>query len=107
MKILAIHGVGRHRKGSVWERDWEDAISKSIRRVDPYAEFAVKYMNYDDIFSAHEIDAFDLLEATLALGHSGLIHWIGDRLSPRIYSKDRRPARQSTASVRWTASVIG
>ena len=106
MKILAVHGVGRHRKGGEWEDDWKGAISRSMRRVDSAAEFDVNFLNYDDIFAAHQIEASDIAEAMAVLGISGLIHGIDDLFSRGTNRRSRGPAHRSTDSVRWTAGMI-
>ena len=106
MKILAIHGVGRHTRGGVWEVDWKDAISSSIGRVDSAAQFDVNFLSYDDIFSAHEIDALDVAEAMVILGVSGIVHGVGDVFSLRTSRRSRRQARLRSDSIRWTAGMI-
>ena len=43
LKILAIHGVGRHQAGGDWEDRWTDAIKRSLRRTDPSATSEIKF----------------------------------------------------------------
>lgn len=108
LKILAIHGVGRHQAGGDWEGRWADAIKKSLTRTDPKATSEIEFLTYDDLFDAQEITASGTLEAVAKLAGSGLWHGTGDVVES-IFG--RRPGRARSLrniseKLRWTAGMV-
>ena len=105
LKILAIHGVGRHETGGDWEGCWRDAIEKSLTRTDPNATSEIRFLTYDDLFDAQEITISGTLEAIAKLAGSGFWYGIGDYILGRR-SRGARGLRSVSEKLRWTAGMF-
>ncbi len=108
LKILAIHGVGRHQAGGDWEVRWADAIKRSLTRTDPSATSEIEFLTYDDFFDAEQITTFGTLEAIAKLAGSGLWHGIGDAVDSIFGQRPRRARslRNVSEKLRWTAGMV-
>ncbi|WP_136659024.1 caspase family protein [Nitratireductor sp. XY-223] len=109
VKVTCIHGVGHHPNGGAWQDNWEAALDRSLARLGKPVELEVAYFLYDHIFEAFNITPQSTLAALTKLAASGLVHGIGDLLSPRERALPRpgaRAARGLSDSVRWTAGMV-
>ncbi|MCY6381063.1 caspase family protein [Hoeflea prorocentri] len=109
VKVLCIHGVGHHPNGGAWQDNWERALDLAARRVGQPVELEVAYFLHDHIFEHFNITPQGTLEALAKLAVSGLVHGIGDLLTPRpraLPSPGARAARGLTETVRWTAGMV-
>ena len=108
LKILAVHGVGRHRFGGGWTDRWTRAIEQSLARVNPDVGFEVEFVSYDNIFDTQEITTLGTLEAIGKLAGSGIWHVAGDALGT-VFGRHPRRARglrSISDKVRWTAGMV-
>jgi len=92
LKVLCVHGVGRHPVGGAWEAEWADAIRASCTSVDSSRAIEIQYCHYDDIFDKHKVSLLDCLEALARLVANGV-------------TAPFRTARGSNASLRNTAGL--
>ena len=93
LKILCVHGVGRHPTGGAWEGEWKRSIEEPIARLDPDVQVQVEFVHLDDIFDQFKIGPLDVIEAIGKLGASG------------VSSLFRSP-RGLGDQVRWTAGMV-
>lgn len=93
LKILCVHGVGKHPNGGPWEGLWKRSIEAPITSIDPEIEIKIEFAYLDDIFDDYPIDAEDILKALVKLGASGLM------------APFRQP-RGMGANIRWTAGMV-
>lgn len=100
LRVLCVHGVGRHEQGGEWEGEWRDAIERSVHEWDDEKPVVVEFLHYDDIFAAADLDASDVLEALGKLLASGIFHGIGD------FFRRRRGILDLPERVRWTAGMV-
>ena len=108
LKVLAVHGVGRHIAGGPWQERWSDAIETSVARAAPDRKLKVDFVTYDDLFQAEDITALGTLEAIGDLLGSGIRHGIEDTLGG-IFGRARAPARRARGRpdrLRWTAGMV-
>jgi len=84
VRLLCVHGVGRHPPGGGWEQRWLSAIDASL----PDAQ--VRFCYYDDLFADLNLTAWDMAEA--------LVRLVGSALTT--------PFRGDEADRRWTAGMV-
>lgn len=100
LRILCIHGVGRHPVGGDWQTRWRTALQTSLDRLDHDAGLDVEFFHHDAIFDTAAGGAGDMLDAIGKLG-------IGEAApgfdAPRAKT---RAARALTGAQGWTASRI-
>ena len=106
MKILAVHGVGRHTQGSGWQEAWETAIKISLARVDNKVKPKIAFVTYDDLFDSEKITTLGTAEAIAKLGWSGFWYGIGDTLTSIFGRRSRGLGRDISESIRWTAGMV-
>ncbi len=103
MKILCIHGVGRHPRGGNWETDWSEAIKQSLERAGTEPDTVeVSYVYYDDLFARQEISWTDVLSALWKLGSSAATSLTRGRSAAR----GGRGFGDLGTRVRWTAGMV-
>lgn len=108
IKVLAIHGVGRHEEHGPWTGQWTQAIEQAVARVSPSVETQVKFVFYADLFDAESISAAGTLEAIGKLAGSGIRHGLGG-LVGNWFGRSRLRARglfDIPDLVRWTAGMV-
>jgi hypothetical protein len=108
LKVLAVHGVGRHLAGGPWQKSWSDAIETSVTGAAPDRQVKTEFVTYDDLFQAEDITALGTLEAVGKLLGSGIRHGIGDTLGG-IFGRARAPTRAARGlpdRLRWTAGMV-
>jgi hypothetical protein len=93
LKILCVHGVGRHPHGGPWEGAWRESIQRPLAQLDPSVVPVIEFVYLDDIFDQFEISPLDVLEALVKLGTSALV------------SPFRQP-KSLGDSIRWTAGMV-
>lgn len=92
LKVLCVHGVGRHPVGGTWETEWADAIRAACASVDSSRTLEIQYCHYDDLFDKHKVGLGDCLEAIARLVANGI-------------TAPFRTARGSDSSLRNTAGL--
>ncbi len=108
LKVLAVHGVGRHEGGGPWQAAWSEAIQASLARAAPEQQVKIEFVTYDDLFQAEEITTLGTLEAIGKLLGSGIRYGIGDAIGG-ILGRGRAPARAvrgRSDRLRWTAGMV-
>ncbi|MDH3591286.1 MAG: caspase family protein, partial [Planctomycetota bacterium] len=99
LRILCVHGVGRHPVGGAWEQDWAGAIHSALGGAAPDISPVIEYVHYDDIFAGHKIGFFDALEAFGKL--------VGNAVGSIFRGAPRgATARGGSGSLRWTAGMV-
>jgi hypothetical protein len=93
IRILCVHGVGRHPTGGPWEGEWKRSIEKPLQTLDHEAQADIQFVYLDDIFDAFRITPLDVLEAIGKLGASAAT------------SLFRQP-RGLGDDIRWTAGMV-
>lgn len=93
LRVLCVHGVGRHPVGGDWEAEWAVAIRQACAQVDQSRAVEVLYCHYDDIFEQHRISIGDMLEAVARLVVNGI-------------TAPFRTARGADSSLRYTAGMV-
>jgi hypothetical protein len=108
LKVLAVHGVGRHIGGGPWQQKWANAIEASVTGAAPDRHVKTEFVTYDDLFRVEDITALGTLEAVGKLLGSGIRHGIGDTLGG-MFGRTRAPARSARGRpdrLRWTAGMV-
>jgi metacaspase-1 len=93
LKILCIHGVGRHPEGGAWEGEWRTAILTSLRKADPSQEAEIEFVHHDAIFAKYRLTFWGTLKAVAKLTASAV-------------GAPFRTARGGDGSLRWTAGMV-
>ncbi|MEW6705275.1 MAG: caspase family protein [Pseudomonadota bacterium] len=93
LRILCVHGVGRHPTGGPWEGEWKRSIEEPLQSLDHEVQADVRFVYLDDIFEGFKITPLDVLEAIGKLGASG------------ITSIFRQPKGLGD-NLRWTAGMV-
>ncbi|MDH5547663.1 MAG: caspase family protein [Gammaproteobacteria bacterium] len=93
VKVLCVHGVGKHSPGGAWEKEWETAISQAVSATANEVELDVRFVYYDDIFAAHPVSAFDAVQAMSKLLKNGVTSLFNRR-------------RGMDGGLRWTAGMV-
>lgn len=97
LRVLCVHGVGKHPVGGEWEAEWRGVIEAALLGIDPRLELEVGFVYYDDLFEKYEITFLGTLEALGKLAGSALA-------SP---FRARGLARGSFGGgVRWSAGMV-
>ena len=104
-KILALHGIGRHKPGGAWQQVWRDALEFSLRRVSDEDTVDIEFFNYDDRFGDRSLSLLGSLDALTTLLSSGLLHGAGDLFGAKA-RRAPRAARGLTDRLRWTAGMV-
>ena len=100
LRILCVHGVGHQEKDPAFESMWRDAITAGLSQWTLNRAFEIQFVAYDALFAAHPLSAFDVAQAMIKLGSSGIVHGIADLF------RRRRGFGDVTESVRWTAGMV-
>ncbi|VWX58319.1 Caspase family protein [Burkholderiales bacterium 8X] len=93
LRILCVHGVGRHPTGGPWEGEWQKSIAEPLQSLDAEVQPEIEFVYMDDIFDQFKISALDVLEAIGKLGWSG---------ATSIF---RRPKALGD-DIRWSAGMV-
>lgn len=96
LRILCIHGVGRHQVGGAWEEEWGAEVRSALRDADSTLECELGFLHYDDLFEKYPLTFLGTLEALGKLAVSGIT-------AP---FRARGAARGVSSSVRWTAGMV-
>ena len=73
MKLLAIHGIGRHDdKPEAWQPLWRQVITDGITKNVPAEQVEVAFLVYDDLFEPYlkTLRAAEFATAAWNLGSS-------------------------------------
>ncbi|MEO6569080.1 MAG: caspase family protein [Opitutaceae bacterium] len=100
LRILCVHGVGHQEKDPAFEGSWRDAITHGLTEWSLDRPFEIEFVAYDDLFAADPPSAFDVAQAVVKLGASGLIHSLGD-----LFHR-QRGFGDIAESARWTAGMV-
>ena len=90
LKILCVHGIGRHEPGQAWETNWRAAIVEPLQRLSPGLAVQVEFVHLDAEFGAREISLGDAVRAVGKLTDPSL-----------VVLKDFHPFLSDPAVVRW------
>jgi len=93
LRILCVHGVGRHPPGGAWEDRWKETIAGALEQVDPTLEAHCEFAHLDEAFHRHRISFWDAIQA------------LGKLVGSAVASPFRR-ARGLGGSLRWTAGMV-
>lgn len=93
LKILCVHGAGRHPTGGPWEGQWFAAIFESLRELDGNVNPIIEFVYLDSVFDKYPLTPRDVLDAIATLVKGG------------IASMFRRP-KGIGDQVRWTAGMV-
>ncbi len=93
LKILCVHGAGRHPTGGPWEGEWYAAIDESLKELDGNVNPIIEFVYFDDVFDKHPINIKDVLDAIAKLTKSG------------VTSLFRQP-KGIGDQIRWTAGMV-
>lgn len=97
LRVLCVHGVGKHPVGGEWEAEWRGTIESALLGIDPRLELEVGFVHYDDLFEKYPITFLGTLEAVAKLGGSALA-------AP---FRSRGLARGNLGSgVKWSAGMV-
>ncbi len=97
LRVLCIHGVGKHPAGGAWEGEWRTTVQKALRDVGSQREPELRFVHYDDLFEKYALTFFGTLEAVAKLVGSGIA-------AP---FRGRGLARGSFGSgVKWSAGMV-
>ena len=100
LRILCVHGVGHQEKDPAFEGSWREAITHGLTEWSLERPFEIEFVAYDDLFAADPPSVFDVAQAVVKLGASGLIHGVGDLF------RRRRGFGDIAESTRWTAGMV-
>ncbi len=93
LRILCVHGVGRHPTGGPWEGAWQRSIEEPLRQIAPDVQADIRFVYLDDIFDRFEITPLDVLEAIGKLGAA-------------VPAAALRQPRGLGDEMRWTAGMV-
>lgn len=93
LRVLCVHGMGSHPMGGSWEGRWKASIEQALRRIDGEVVPRVEFVHLDDLFAAHDIGYFDVLEAIAKLAGSAAASLL-------------RTPRSVGDQLRWTAGMV-
>ena len=93
LKILCVHGVGRHLPGAPWQNAWQEAVQTALSAIGSDVQAELDFVLLDDLFAAHPIKPLDVLQA------------LGQLLGSGVGSLLRRE-RGLMDGVRWTAGMV-
>jgi hypothetical protein len=97
LRVLCVHGVGRHPVGGPWEDAWRAAIEQGLAGVGVTRPLALGFVHYDDLFEKYPLSFLGTLEAVAKLVGSGIA-------AP---FRARGLARGSLGSgVKWSAGMV-
>lgn len=72
LRVLCIHGVGKHPPGGAWEEEWRAAVAKALGQVGAQRVPELRFVHYDDLFQKYALTFFGTLEAVGKLVGSGI-----------------------------------
>ncbi|RZS57897.1 caspase family protein [Sphaerotilus mobilis] len=98
LKILCVHGIGRHEPGQAWEERWRASIVEPLQRLAPGREVQLEFVHLDAEFGAREISAGDVARALRML--------VGSALDPLFGRRERNLLGTVVDRVRWTAGMV-
>jgi len=93
IRLLAVHGIGRHPAGGKWEDDWRAAISRGVDAATPDARVVTEFVHYDDLFEARRLTFWDTVQAVAKLVASAV-------------AAPTRGVGSVPQSLRWTAGMV-
>ena len=93
IKILCVHGVGRHLPGAPWQAAWQGALQAALAGTGSPIQPEIEFVLLDDLFAAHPINPLDVVQA------------LGQLLGSGVGSLFRRE-RGMMDGVRWTAGMV-
>jgi hypothetical protein len=98
LKILCVHGVGRHAPGeALWQDVWRTAIRAGVQRFAPDAEVEFRFVEYDHLFARNPPNTLAYLRA------------VAELLAGRFGFGARGVSRGDLArqvSIRWSAGMV-
>lgn len=98
LKILCVHGIGRHEPGQAWEDSWRASIVEPLQRLSPGLEVQLEFVHLDAEFGAREVTFGDAARAARKL--------VGSALDQVFARRERNLFGQVVDTVRWTAGMV-
>ncbi len=93
IRILCVHGVGKHPDGGVWQDEWTEAIETACGQIDAARSLRIEFCCYQDLFERHTVSLGDMLEASARLAWNGV-------------TSSFRAARGLDSSLYYTAGMV-
>ena len=93
LRILCVHGAGRHPTGGPWEGEWLASIRDSLKELDGNVNPIIEFVYLDTVFDKHPMNLKDVLEAIAKLAKVGTA------------SLFRQP-KGFGDQIRWTAGMV-
>jgi metacaspase-1 len=93
MKVLCVHGIGRHDPSvSAWQEDWKSAISQAVRGLANNVEFS--FCLSDQLFSQRPLTLWQAMNAIATLGGNA------------IFGPAERGLFDGDNVIGWTAGMV-
>lgn len=93
LRILCVHGAGRHPTGGPWEGEWLASIRDSLKELDGKVNPIIEFAYLDTVFDKHPMDLRDVLEAIAKLAKVG---------TASLFRQPKGIGDQ----IRWTAGMV-
>ncbi|MBL8746010.1 MAG: hypothetical protein JNK58_06605 [Phycisphaerae bacterium] len=101
VRVLCVHGVGRHLPGSGWDREWHGTIERCVCAWNPEAACEFESFEYDALFEKSRPNPLTYASALAKLMGSAAWHGVGDALKRRIGAHG-----ELSDQLRWTAGMV-
>ncbi|MGY0195173.1 caspase family protein [Leptothrix sp. BB-4] len=101
LKILCVHGIGRHEPGATWETSWSAAIREPLQRLAPALEVQIEFVHLDAEFGTREVTFAQSRKAVSMLMGSAV-----DQLFGSATTRERGWVGNVVDRVRWTAGMV-
>ncbi|MEY2654642.1 MAG: hypothetical protein RLZZ524_1670 [Pseudomonadota bacterium] len=98
LKILCVHGIGKHEPGQAWEESWRAAIVEPLQRLSPGLAVQVEFVHLDAEFGAREVSFDEAARAVRKL--------VGSALDQVFGRRERNLFGRVVDTVRWTAGMV-
>ncbi len=103
--ILCVHGVNHLEGSPADEKTWEEALRNSLGRWNLTPR--IVWLNYNELFAASELSAFDLAKAVAWLGSSWLANGLfGGGREMVGMSAATGPRTGPADRLEWTAGMV-
>jgi len=112
LKILCVHGAGRHPKGGDWEDSWKDSIVGALNVFKdqyPNIEPVIRFVDLDQVFEnflgEDNLSLEDVINAGMTAGSSAINSFFRQ---PRVFSKRPRSMQDGLEAladmvIKWVA----